>query len=328
MVKAKSQAKQPAEHQFSSPNQFWTSWKSWTAERQAKIDALNERVTKLTHQAVTKQQQSTSTSTSTSKNKNNNDNKPTPLTLEYIHAQQPMTTLVAGAPVYQLRSAWVVYLYSFFAIALVGVGLSQIDYSVGIALLTLLTVFVGYDLYSGILHVVLDHPSNIALPVLGQPCLEFQWHHAIPDDLVRKDFVDVCGDLNVVIAILAVINLGLLKLDSGVSLLLGGFKLGMAYFGQFSHKSAHSFGQSRAPLAEFLQKNGFMISPKDHMAHHKPPHDVDFCLIGLCNPIIDGLRQLTTNNTVWLTLFLAWSIFDLVCYSWLVESISKLLGWM
>lgn len=34
---------------------------------------------------------------------------------------------------------------------------------------------------SGVLHVVLDHPANIALPFFGQACLEFQWHHHIPD---------------------------------------------------------------------------------------------------------------------------------------------------
>lgn len=34
---------------------------------------------------------------------------------------------------------------------------------------------------SGVLHVVLDHPGNIALPFFGQACLEFQWHHHVPD---------------------------------------------------------------------------------------------------------------------------------------------------
>merc|ERR1712161_128883 len=129
-----------------------------------------------------------------------------------------------------------------------------------------------------------DHPSNIALPILGQPCLEFQWHHAIPDDLVRKSFIDVCGDLNVVVLIVIGINLCLLDLEkpSGVAFVIGGMKLFMAVW---------------------LQKYGFMISPKEHMAHHKPPHDLDFCLIGLCNPIIDLLRKITTNNMIWLIVF-------------------------
>mmetsp|Transcript_2996 Transcript_2996/g.6357 ORF Transcript_2996/g.6357 Transcript_2996/m.6357 type:complete len:317 (-) Transcript_2996:666-1616(-) len=271
-------------------------------ERLRQIDALNDRVTKLTKAAIANSQKSG-----------------IPLDPEYVHAQQPMTILIAGTPVYQLRSAELVYLYTTMALCLIAVGASKI--SLAATVLSMVTMFVGYDLYSGVLHVVLDHPGNIALPILGQPCLEFQWHHAIPDDLVRKDFVDVCGDLNVVVLILTAINLVLLDIQnaSGVAMVVGGMKLVMAYFGQFSHRSAHSFGMSRAPVADWLQAKGFMISPKDHMAHHKPPHDLDFCLIGLCNPVIDVMRSVTTNNALWLALFLVWSIFDVVLFVKFVE---------
>lgn len=274
--------------------------------RQQKVDLLNERVVKITEKAV-------------------KDAKDTgkPLPLEFVHAQMKMTPLTAGAPVYQLRSAPLVCMYAFGAGVLILKGATMIHPIT--TFLCLVTMFIGYDFYSGVLHVVLDHPSNIALPVLGQPCLEFQWHHAIPDDIVRKGFVDVCGDLNVVVLILAAINLYLLDLDSGVAMVIGGMKLWMAYYGQFSHKSAHAFGKSRDAVADFLQKNGFMITPKEHMAHHKPPHDIDFCLIGLCNPIIDGLRSLTTNNVAWLTLFFFWSIFDLVGYVKIVEQAAQTL---
>lgn len=277
---------------------------SWKEERQQQIDALNSRVEKLTTVAVEDSKKSGK-----------------PLALEYVHAQHPMTTLVAGAPVYQMRSATLVYLYLMGTSTLVLLGMTKLSFAA--TALCMVTMFVGYDLYSGILHVVLDHPSNIALPIMGQPCLEFQWHHAIPEDLVRKDFVDVCGDLNLVVFITVVINLlfiwgGLLNY-SGVAMVFCGMKLPMAYFGQFSHRSAHSFGKSRSPVADWLQRCGFMISPKEHMAHHKPPHDLDFCLIGLCNPIIDALRKVTTNNAIWLTAFFILSVFDLVVYAKFVE---------
>jgi hypothetical protein len=274
--------------------------------RQEKIDLLNERVVKITEKEVEAAKKAGEQ-----------------LAAEFVHAQQAMTTLRAGAPVYQKRSALLVYLYAISASLLILKGISLLHPVT--SLLCLVTMFLGYDLYSGILHVVLDHSENIALPVLGQPCLEFQWHHAIPDDIVRKDFVDVCGDLNVVVLILAAINLYLLDVNSGVSMVIGGLKLWMAYFGQFSHKSAHSFGTSRADLATWLQKNSLMISAKEHMAHHKPPHDIDFCLIGACNPIIDALRSTTTNNVAWLTLFFFWSIFDLVGYVKLVEEAASTL---
>lgn len=154
--------------------------------------------------------------------------------------------------------------------------------------------------------------------------------HNYKDDLVRKSFVDVCGDLNVVVLILFGINLCLLDLDkpSGVTFVIGGMKLWMAYFGQFSHMSAHAFSKSRKSksVAVWLQKYGLMISPKEHMAHHKPPHDLDFCLIGLCNPIIDTLRKITTNNMIWLIAFLIWSIFDIYVYVKLVEGFTSVIA--
>jgi hypothetical protein len=278
---------------------------SWTAERKRQIDDLNVRVEKLTKVAIANAQKSGK-----------------PLDPEYVFAQQPMTVLVAGTPVYQIRSALMVYLYSLSTFVLIACGVAKI--SLFATALSVATIFLGYDLYSGVLHVVLDHPDNISLPILGQPCLEFQWHHAIPDDLVRKDFVDVCGDLNTVVLILAIINCLLLDVKNapGVAMVVGGMKLWMAYFGQYSHRSAHSFGRN-SPVAEFMQKYGLMISPKAHLSHHKAPHDTDFCLIGICNPIIDAMRAVTTHNGVWLTLFLVWSVFDVVLYvkfvEWVVE---------
>jgi len=283
-------------------NESTNQRQSWLEGRKGQIDALNKRVEKLTAIAIANAKKSGK-----------------PLDPEYVYAQQPMTTLVAGAPVYQIRCAPMVYLYLMATSVLIAYGISQI--SLVATAMSMSIIFLGYDLYSGVLHVVLDHPNNISLPILGQPCLEFQWHHAIPDDLVRKNFIDVCGDLNTVVLILAIINCFLLDIQnaSGVPMVIGGMKLWMAYFGQFSHMSAHSFGRQRGPVAKWLQLYGFMISPKEHLDHHKPPHDLDFCLIGLCNPIIDAMRAVTTNNRVWLVLFLVWSVFDIVVYVKFVE---------
>ena len=274
--------------------------------RQQKIDLLNTRVEKITKKAVQEAEGSGK-----------------PLPLEIVHAQKKMTTLTAGFPVYQLRSALLVYIYAIGAACLIIRGASMIHPLTTV--MCVLTMVVGYDFYSGILHVVFDHPDNIQIPILGQPCLEFQWHHAIPYDIVQKDFVDVCGDLNVVVMILIPIYGTMLDMTNGVALVIGGLKLLMAYFGQFSHKSAHMYGGGGSTLGTWLQQHGFMISPKEHTAHHKPPHDIDFCLIGVCNPLIDGLRTLTANNRIWVSLFCIWSIFDLVGYVKVVEALAQFL---
>jgi hypothetical protein len=271
--------------------------------RELKIIKLNDRVARITDERIAEAKK-----------------QKTELALEFVHSQQPMTALTAGAPVYVIRSAPLVYFYLSLGVILFLMGVSQLHPLVSLACIA--TMFLGYDIYSGILHVVLDHPSNIALPVLGQACFEFQWHHSIPDDLVRKDFVDVCGDLNVVIGIISAINLVLLRdfvLTSSVAHVLCGTKIFMAYFGQFSHRSAHSVGSRLSFAAKWLQKTGFMISTKNHMDHHQAPFDVDYCLIGVCNPIIDTMRKVTHSNTAWLALFFVWSIFDLYAYIHLIE---------
>jgi hypothetical protein len=271
--------------------------------RELKIIKLNERVTDVTNAKIAE-----------------SEKKNEELTLEFVHSQQSMTALTAGLPVYVIRSAPLVYFYLALGVVLFIMGASQLNPLV--SLVCMGTMFLGYDIYSGILHVVLDHPSNIALPVLGQACLEFQWHHSIPDDIVRKDFVDVCGDLNVVIGIISAINLFLLRdfvFTSSVAHVLCGSKIFMAYFGQFSHRSAHSVGTRLSAPAKWLQKTGFMISTKDHMNHHKPPYEEDYCLVGVCNPIIDAMRKVTHSNTAWLSIFFVWSIFDLYAYIHLIE---------
>ena len=305
-----SNAKTSKSLSSSSYSYLSSYWSNAVEERKLKIAKLNERVTVLTARAV-------AAATATANQNGTTTTTTTKLAPEFVYAQQKMTVLTAGAPIYQLRCAPLTYLYACLAACLIVYGTSLLPWSV--ALISVVTMFLGYDIYSGVLHVVFDHPDNIALPLLGQPCLEFQWHHSIPDDLVRKDFVDVCGDLNAVVAILIAFNLSLLPLDNGVAMLLGGMKLFMAYYGQFSHRSAHSAGKSLSPVAKWLQLNKLMVSNKAHMSHHLPPHEVDYCLVGPGNGLIDAMRKVTHNNAAWLTLFFIWSFFDIYIFMHLVE---------
>ena len=95
-------------------------------------------------------------------------------------------------------------------------------------------MYLGYDFYSGVLHVALDDPKNmqgIKSYILFQGCLEFQWHHAIPYDGASKPFIACCADLNIIVLILMVLNCGLLGYTSGTRAALTGLKLFFAYFG-------------------------------------------------------------------------------------------------
>ena len=94
----------------------------------------------------------------------------------------------------------------------------------------------------------------------------------------------------------------------------------MAYFGQFSHRTAHDFKCTSA-FAKGLQRAGMMISQADHKAHHKPPHDVDYCLVGVCNRPVDALRKAIPNDSVWLVIFVLWTALDIKLLSWAIEAL-------
>ena len=152
--------------------------------------------------------------------------------------------------------------------------------------------------------------------------LEFQWHHHIPTDIVRKPFLEVCGDLNLAVCAMCGIHV-LWSSQMGtraVPLVLTALKLGMAYFGQFSHRSAHDF-KSSSSVAKALQSAGLMISQMEHKAHHKPPHDIDYCLVGVCNRPMDAARKAIPNDRAWLCIFLLWTIFDVKVLSWGIEAL-------
>ena len=81
------------------------------------------------------------------------------------------------------------------------------------SLFCLALMFVYVDLYGGILHIVLDNPEFLRLPLIGTGALEFQWHHTIPDDIVSKTYAEVCGDLNTAMLVILGLQAGWIYLD-------------------------------------------------------------------------------------------------------------------
>lgn len=210
----------------------------------------------------------------------------------------------AGTPIYVSRLHFPVLAFSTLALGLIGWGLY--DTNIAIFSSCLIAAIVGYDFLSGFLHVVFDDTRNLHIPILGQPCLEFQMHHYFPTDLVQRDFLDVCGDLNFVVTFLTIWNLCILDIrNSPISRFMAGFKMLMAYYGQFSHRAAHTPSSSKNVLVEALRSLNIMIPLEKHRSHHRPPHDKDYCLIGVCNPVVNFLySQVTTNRWFWMFGFL------------------------
>ena len=252
--------------------------------------------------------------------------KGTPLDREFLAAQRPMTLLKAGMPVYN-DDRWMFTPLLLFALCAYWACDLAATYGAAVTVICFLLNFLAYDLYSGILHLCLDHPENIDVPIMGQPCLEFQWHHHIPEDIVVKGLFEACADLNLVGCLLLSIQYFGVSGMGADKLVLGcaGMKAMIAQFGQYSHRASHTRLADRPPFAKWCQNQGLMITVKDHHKHHTAPHDTEFCLIGVCNPIMNRLIKFMPpyeNNKFYLGLFAAWSFLDMVLICRVVRTLA------
>jgi len=167
------------------------------------------------------------------------------------------------------------------------------------------------DFYGAVLHVVLDHPPFITMPIIGPGCLEFQWHHAIPNDIVSKPFVQVCGDLNLVALLhvvwLIVINGGL---GNRAANTMAAAKLAMAYLGQWAHRMAHTPHSQRPEWVRAAQSLGALVSPILHKAHHTTYDDGFPILSGVTAPVVSAFNHWVPNRYLWLWAFAVLSLAD------------------
>jgi len=194
----------------------------------------------------------------------------------------------AGVLVYKERSRWLVYV--LHVVALCGIASAR---SVPLLLFWGAFMYFYLDFYGGLLHFVLDHAGNLGLPVIGPACLEFQWHHNIPQDITSQPFVEVAGALNVLavakwssVALAAYLAPASVARDLPLVMAWGYF---WGIVGQWSHRQAHCTAEKRAPWSAWLQRAGVLLDPSDHRSHHAAafdePHKDDF---GRTYPILHG----------------------------------------
>jgi len=143
-------------------------------------------------------------------------------------------------------------------------------------------------------------------------------------DLTTKSFLEVCGDLNVVVTILVLIYFCphvLFSYRTPMAVCLVSCKLLMSYFGQLCHCMSHMPDKLRPDWVVALQNAGLMISTKEHMQHHKT-YDDNYCIgTGICNPIIRFLlNNVTKNKWAWLTVFCVSLICDVPVANWFFTS--------
>lgn len=62
-----------------------------------------------------------------------------------------------------------------------------------------------------------------------------------------------------------------------------------------------------------------MLSPAAHKVHHTPPHDDEYCLLGVTTWPVTFLGRLNLGSVFWIALFLVLTAFDTVCASKLLS---------
>lgn len=209
-------------------------------------------------------------------------------------------------------------------LALCGYGVLQTTSP--LALLVTFVVFYFYiDFYSGVLHVVLDNPKFVNLPLIGVPCVEFQWHHTFPYDISTRDLFDVWGDLNVLLLVKSIILFGIFGFTT-TTFMVAAIGYAWGYANQFSHRLTHTAPRRRSKLAVWLQEHHVLLPPATHQIHHSD-HSQSFpVLSGHSRGLIQSMLRVVPNGYAWLILFLLLTAFDLVVVVWVLEHVLPAIG--
>jgi ubiquitin-conjugating enzyme E2 variant len=145
---------------------------------------------------------------------------------------------------------------------------------------------IAADLASGLVHWTADTWGRQSLPLVGRRVLKpFRVHHVNPDDILRRDFIDLNGD--VALGACAVL-LPAWWLEPGplsaFLVALGGATLPTNQVHQWAHAP-------RAPrLARWLQRARLILSRDAHARHHTAPYTGHYCITtGWCNAALARL---------------------------------------
>jgi hypothetical protein len=152
------------------------------------------------------------------------------------------------------------------------------------------------------------------------PCFAPLLIAAIPTDIVSKPYVEVCGDLNLVVLLHLLWHS---YMFGGISCnpanAVGAAKIAMAYLGQYSHRMAHAPAARRNAVVNWLQSVGVLLPPETHRIHHATYDDAFPILNGVSAPLIKVMLKLLPDRRIWLVLFFVLSFTD-------IWAVSKLMG--
>lgn len=157
------------------------------------------------------------------------------------------------------------------------------------------------DLAMGVYHWLLDNYGNQSTPVFGTQIVAARDHHRHPSTLAR---LDPCNKLHVFAGAAAV------ALPAANSALTAGgagaaahaFATAFAACVVLSvqlHAWAHERPSRLPPGVEKLQAAGVLVSPSRHAGHHRPPYNINYCIVsGMWNRPLGRYKVFETLEKV------------------------------
>lgn len=146
------------------------------------------------------------------------------------------------------------------------------------------------DFLSGVVHWLADTFGTPDTPLFGQRfILPFRLHHQFSEDINRRSFFDLNGD--VTLAVMPLLIAGALVPPGNATMLprilFASLAIALLPTNQI-HQWAH---RQRVPsFVVWLQRSGLILSPVKHVKHHTPPHSTSYCITaGWCDRILGGL---------------------------------------
>ncbi len=144
----------------------------------------------------------------------------------------------------------------------------------------------------------------------------------IPHDIVSKSYLEVCGDLNLVVILHLVWHLFIYKtMDCHTANTVAAAKVLMAYMGQWSHRMAHAVESRRPGWVIVAQKIGLLLPPDFHRVHHTHYDQAFPILNGTTGSLVAFLLKLIPNRRIWLFFFLALSLTDIYIVNYALTSL-------
>jgi hypothetical protein len=133
---------------------------------------------------------------------------------------------------------------------------------------TLLAWWIYSDVYSALLHCVLDNEQSLGVRFLAPVARGFQEHHTFPMETTKgQGLRSLCNDTVRMQQIIAACALLLGQRRAQTVVLVLCKNITCAYGTQVGHYFAHCPGRSR--FCRWLQRCGLILSPKHHAIHHR-----------------------------------------------------------